>query len=77
MNQPTIGPLHGVAEMTVLRWDTQTRRFVDYRVVAVHPDRTVTVAAALPWPEAPAAASGGAAARPTATGTGAATTSAP
>lgn len=58
VNQPTIGPLHGIAEMTVLRWDTQTRRFVDYRVVAAHPDRTVTVGAALPWPMLPASAPG-------------------
>lgn len=54
VNQPTIGPLHGVAELTVLRWDTQTRRFVDYRVIAVHPDRTVTIGAAEPWPPLPA-----------------------
>ena len=53
VNQPTIGPLHGVAEMTVLRWDTQTHRFADYRVIAVHPDRTVTVGPALPWPQLP------------------------
>lgn len=53
VNQPTIGPLHGVAELTVLRWDTETRRFVDYRVIAVHPDRTVTVGAAQPWPALP------------------------
>lgn len=67
VGQPTVGPLHGVAEMTVLRWNPQTRRFVDYRVVAVHPDRTATVAAALPWPQLPAAAHGsGAAALPTA-----------
>lgn len=69
VNQPTIGPLHGVAEMTVLRWDTETRRFVDYRVVAVHPDRTVTVGAALPWPELPVRPSDGVA-RPTATSAG-------
>ncbi|MBN9328374.1 metallophosphoesterase [Cellulomonas sp. 73-145] len=57
VNQPTIGPLHGVAELTVLRWDTETRRFVDYRVIAVHPDRTVTVGAAQPWPALPPAPS--------------------
>ena len=33
LGQPTVGPLNGVAEMTVLRWDPQTRRFVDYQLV--------------------------------------------
>lgn len=56
----------------MLRWDTETRRFVDYRVIAVHPDRTVTVGAALPWPALPPAPSSAAAPSsgpgPTATG---------
>ncbi len=78
VGQPTVGPLHGVAEMTVLRWDPQTRRFVDYRVVAVHPDRTATVGAALPWPQLPATGGvSGAAAQAVPTGTAQASTAAP
>lgn len=50
LGQPTVGPLHGVAEMTVLRWDPSTRRFVDYQLVQVRPDTTASVSARLPWP---------------------------
>jgi hypothetical protein len=81
VNQPTIGPLRGVAELTVLRWDTETRRFVDYRVISVHPDRTVTVGAAQPWPAlppAPSSAAGSSSAPgPSATGGTVAATAAP
>ena len=51
LNQPTVGPLSGVAELTVLRFDPVSRRFVDYQVVQVSPDATVTVNRPRPWPE--------------------------
>jgi len=54
LGQPTVGPLNGVAEMTVLRWDPQTRRFVDYQLVTVQPDATANVSGRLPWPADPA-----------------------
>jgi len=50
-NQPTVGPLHGTAEMTVLRFDPETRRMVDVQVVSVTPDGTATVGEREPVPE--------------------------
>lgn len=50
LGEPTIGPLNGVAEMTVLRFDPETRRIIDYRLIQVHPDADVNVAFALDWP---------------------------
>ena len=50
LGKPTVGPLNGVAEMTVLRWDPGTRRFVDYQVVQVRPDTTASVWPRLRWP---------------------------
>ena len=50
LGQPTVGPLNGVAEMTVLRWDPSTRLFVDYQVVEVRPDTTASVGPRLRWP---------------------------
>lgn len=50
LGQPTIGPLNGVAELTVLRFDPETGRVLDYRLVQVRPDATVTVGIALSWP---------------------------
>ena len=41
--QPTIGPLHGTAEMTILRFDPTARRVLDYQIVAVRPDGGVSV----------------------------------
>ena len=52
LGQPTVGPLNGVAEMTVLRWDPDLRRFVDYQLVQVRPDATATVSPRLQWPAA-------------------------
>ncbi|PJJ73907.1 calcineurin-like phosphoesterase family protein [Sediminihabitans luteus] len=43
LNEPTVGPLHGTAEMTVLRFDTEAREIVDYQVVSVDPGGTATV----------------------------------
>lgn len=50
LGQPTVGPLSGVAELTVLRFDPETHRVVDYRLVRVLPDATATVTVALQWP---------------------------
>ncbi|MEN0130264.1 MAG: metallophosphoesterase [Brevundimonas sp.] len=52
LNQPTIGELHGTAEMTVLHWDRRARTFVDYQVVQVTPDGTAHVLWPSPWPKA-------------------------
>lgn len=50
LGQPTVGPLRGNAEMTVLRWDPEARRFVDYQVVVVRPDASAFVGYRLPFP---------------------------
>jgi len=50
-NQPTVGPLRGTAEMTVLRFDPQTRRMLDVQVVRVTPDGEATVGEREPVPE--------------------------
>jgi predicted phosphodiesterase len=42
-SQPTVGPLRGTAELTVLRFDAETGRFVDWQLVEVRPDGTATV----------------------------------
>ncbi len=46
----TIGPLRGVAEMTVLRFDPETRQVVDMRVVTLAPSGAVEVGAAVRFP---------------------------
>jgi hypothetical protein len=48
--QPTVGPLHGTAELTVLRFDPATREFLDYQVIQVHKDGTATVGYRFTWP---------------------------
>lgn len=53
LGQPTLGPLTGVAEMTVLRLDPETGAIIDYRLVQVRPDGTAAVWAALAWPKEP------------------------
>ncbi|MFC8923673.1 metallophosphoesterase [Cellulosimicrobium sp. NPDC057127] len=54
-----IGPLKGTAEMTVLRFDPQQRRIVDWQLVQVGTDAAATVWPRLPWPApAPAPAPG-------------------
>ncbi|MGY4642963.1 metallophosphoesterase family protein [Cellulomonas sp. URHB0016] len=50
LGEPTIGPLHGVAEMTVLRWDKVSRRFLDYQIIQVRPDMSASVSPRLQWP---------------------------
>jgi len=48
--QPTVGPLHGTAELTVLRFDPVTREYLDYQVIQVHKDGTATVGYRFTWP---------------------------
>lgn len=52
----TIGPLNGVAQMTVFRFDTARHVMLDYRVVSVYPDRSVQVGAPMAFPRAPVVA---------------------
>ena len=54
LGQATIGPLNGVAEITVLRFDPEERRIVDYRIVRVSRDAEGTVGGWLRWPGQPA-----------------------
>ena len=54
LGEATVGPLNGIAEMTVLRWDSRSRRMLDYQLVRVHPDTTVTVSSRVRWPVTPA-----------------------
>ncbi|WP_146818951.1 metallophosphoesterase family protein [Actinotalea fermentans] len=53
LGQPTVGPLSGVAELTVLRFDPETHKVLDYRLVRVLPDASATVTVALQWPAEP------------------------
>jgi predicted phosphodiesterase len=48
--EATVGPLNGVAEMTVLRFSRDTGEVVDHRLVRVLPDGEVAVGFALSWP---------------------------
>ena len=41
--QPTVGPLSGTAELTVLRFDPEARRFVDWQLIEVRRDGSATV----------------------------------
>ncbi|MFC8597608.1 metallophosphoesterase family protein [Isoptericola sp. NPDC057191] len=50
-NQPTVGPLHGTAQMTLLRFDPEARRMVDVQVVSVTPGGDATVGEREPVPE--------------------------
>jgi predicted phosphodiesterase len=52
--QPTVGPLRGTAELTVLRFDPDTRRLIDYQLVQVRPDGSASVSYRLPVPAVPA-----------------------
>jgi predicted phosphodiesterase len=48
--QPTVGPLNGAAELTVLRFDPQSRRMIDLQLVTVNPDGSATVGDREPFP---------------------------
>lgn len=50
LGKPTVGPLGGTAELTVLRFDPETRTLVDLRLVQAEPDGSVAVGPWLPWP---------------------------
>lgn len=58
--QLTVGPLHGTAQMTVLRFDPATHRMLDYQLIDVRPDQSASVGnrIAFPQPVAPAAGNG-------------------
>lgn len=47
----TIGPLNGISEMTVLRFDRITRKFVDLQVISVAPTGTVQIDQRAPYPD--------------------------
>ncbi|WP_159794294.1 metallophosphoesterase family protein [Puerhibacterium puerhi] len=49
-NQPTVGPLHGTAEMTLLEFDPAQDRFTRWKLVEVRPDATASVGA---WQDVP------------------------
>ncbi|QFU97217.1 hypothetical protein KDY119_00711 [Luteimicrobium xylanilyticum] len=51
LGQPTVGPLHGTSEMTVLRFDTETHRIVDWQLVSVTKKGVASVSERKPWPE--------------------------
>ena len=53
-----IGPLNGTAEMTVLRFDREQRRFVDWQLVQIGTDASATVWPRLAWPRPVAADAG-------------------
>ncbi|GAA4734534.1 hypothetical protein GCM10023216_28990 [Isoptericola chiayiensis] len=48
--QPTVGPLRGTAEMTVLRFDLDTREMLDTQLVEVTPDGRAVVHDRVPVP---------------------------
>ncbi|WP_277211588.1 metallophosphoesterase family protein [Isoptericola croceus] len=48
--QPTVGPLRGTAEMTLLRFDVQAREWLDVQVIAVTPSGEATVYDREPMP---------------------------
>lgn len=50
-SQPTVGPLRGTAEMTLLRFDPEARAFVDSQVVEVAPSGEATVRDRVAVPE--------------------------
>lgn len=50
LGQATVGPLNGVAEMTLLRFDPDSRRMLDYQVVQVGTDASVVVGPRVAWP---------------------------
>ena len=51
VGQPTLGPLHGTAELTVLRWDPASRQIVSWQLVEIGVDGRATVHDPMPWPQ--------------------------
>ena len=50
--EPTVGPLRGTAELTVLRFDPDERRVIDYQLVEVRPDGSASVGYRITFPTA-------------------------
>ncbi|MDO8120195.1 metallophosphoesterase [Isoptericola sp. b490] len=50
LNEPTIGPLNGTAELTVLTFDADTHRILYHRLVQVRPSGEALVGPRLAWP---------------------------
>ena len=50
-NEPRIGPLKGTAEMTLLRWDPDSRQILDWQLVEIGTDASAVVHDPEPWPE--------------------------
>ena len=51
VGQPTLGSLHGTAELTVLRWDPVSRQFTSWQLVEIGIDGRATVLDPKPWPQ--------------------------
>lgn len=49
-NEPRIGPLKGTAEMTLLRFDPDTRSIMDWQLIEIGTDASVTVHDRTAWP---------------------------
>jgi predicted phosphodiesterase len=49
-NEPRIGPLKGTAEMTILRWDPDSRQILDWQLVEIGTDASAVVHDPEPWP---------------------------
>lgn len=49
-NEPRIGPLKGTAEMTLLRWDPDSRRILDWQLVEIGTDASATIHDRERWP---------------------------
>lgn len=49
-NEPRIGPLRGTAEMTLLRFDPDTRSILDWQLIEIGTDASATVHDRTAWP---------------------------
>jgi hypothetical protein len=56
--QATIGPLNGVSEMTVFRYDRERHLMLDYQIIAVRPDGSASVGERLSFPVIPSSKAG-------------------
>jgi predicted phosphodiesterase len=50
-NEPRIGPLKGTAEMTLLRFDPDTRSILDWQLIEIGTDASATIHDRTAWPE--------------------------
>ena len=53
LGEPTVGPLRGTAELTLLHFDAQTHAVLDYRLIQVKPSGVAVVGPRVGWPTAP------------------------